>query len=177
MRLGRPRRDQPQSPGKNCRYRLPRPTDEELDMPMSYGIRSGLPLFRSTDAFCGRLSDHLAGFYSHRCGTARRFRPLPTAPHRRLISLRPRRLVWVRSTSLSNPSTPFPCEPGSFMILLRPKGHPDNYFGFSLGSGIGIGRFIFDAAYVYRFGRDVGKSAIPGIKLSQDVTNTVSTPL
>ena len=48
-------------------------------------------------------------------------------------------------------------------------GSPDNYFGLSFGTGIGIGRFVFDVAYQYRFGRDVGKALIPGINVSQDV--------
>ena len=39
----------------------------------------------------------------------------------------------------------------------------------SVGTGIGIGRFIFDIAYQYRFGKDVGKSILPDLNFSQDV--------
>jgi long-subunit fatty acid transport protein len=67
------------------------------------------------------------------------------------------------------PQYTIPVRAGFFYDPAPAKGHPDNYFGFSLGSGLGIGRFVFDIAYVYRFGRDVGKSLIPGIKLTQDV--------
>jgi len=42
-----------------------------------------------------------------------------------------------------------------------------NYLGFSLGSGISVGRYIFDIAYQYRFGNDVGKSILKNF--TQDI--------
>ena len=33
--------------------------------------------------------------------------------------------------------------------------NPDDFWGFSLGSGISIGDLIFDCAYQFRYGNDV----------------------
>lgn len=49
------------------------------------------------------------------------------------------------------------------------EGSPDDYYGFSLGSGIAYKRIIFDVAYQYRFGRGVGKSILQNLGYSQDV--------
>jgi len=62
-----------------------------------------------------------------------------------------------------------PVRAGVFYDPAPAQGTTDKYFGFSLGSGIGIGRFIFDVAYQYRFGRNVGDSLVPGFRFSQDV--------
>ncbi len=45
----------------------------------------------------------------------------------------------------------------------------DDFFGFSLGSGIVFERFVFDIAYQYRFGSNVGKSYLEYLDFSQDV--------
>ncbi|WP_157237822.1 OmpP1/FadL family transporter [Desulfobacter curvatus] len=46
---------------------------------------------------------------------------------------------------------------------------PDDYYGFSLGTGFAKGRFVFDIAAQYRFGRNVGDSVFPDHNFSQDV--------
>ncbi len=45
----------------------------------------------------------------------------------------------------------------------------DDYYGFSLGAGIAGGRFIFDIAYQYRFGNDVGGANLHGFDFSEDI--------
>jgi len=45
----------------------------------------------------------------------------------------------------------------------------DDYYGFSLGTGIGWGRFIFDIAYQYRFGKNVNSAIVRDMAFSQDV--------
>jgi len=62
----------------------------------------------------------------------------------------------------------FPLRGGLFMDQAPAEGNPDNYYGFSLGSGIARGRTVFDAAYQYRFGRDVGASGREAWDFSQD---------
>lgn len=47
---------------------------------------------------------------------------------------------------------------------------PDDYYGFSFGTGIGIGRFVLDLAYVFRFGNNVKETLVEGVTFSQDVT-------
>jgi hypothetical protein len=49
------------------------------------------------------------------------------------------------------------------------KGSPDPYYGCSIGSGVGIGPFVFDLAYQYRFGRNVTSAVYQNMQFSQDV--------
>ena len=62
-----------------------------------------------------------------------------------------------------------PVRAGVFYDPAPAEGDPDDFFGFSLGTGIGMKRFSFDLAYQYRFGRDVGKSTLTAFDFSQDV--------
>ncbi|MCP4352650.1 MAG: hypothetical protein GY795_44920 [Desulfobacterales bacterium] len=58
---------------------------------------------------------------------------------------------------------------GVFYDPVPTEGSPDDFFGFSLGSGIRIGRFNFDVAYQYRFGNDTGDAVWQSWDFSQDV--------
>ncbi len=49
------------------------------------------------------------------------------------------------------------------------EGVPDNFFGFSLGSGFKIKGVVFDLAYQYRFGNNVGSAILKSRGFSQDV--------
>ncbi|MGE0087718.1 MAG: hypothetical protein AB7S75_25180 [Desulfococcaceae bacterium] len=64
---------------------------------------------------------------------------------------------------------PFALCGGIFYDPAPAEGNPDNFFGFSLGSGIKLDRFGFDVAYQYRFGKDVGESILKSRELSQDI--------
>jgi long-subunit fatty acid transport protein len=67
------------------------------------------------------------------------------------------------------PKYVIPLRCGAFYDPAPAEGSPDDFFGFSLGSGFARGRFIFDLAYQYRFGRDVGESILQNLDFSQDV--------
>ena len=45
----------------------------------------------------------------------------------------------------------------------------DNYYGMSMGTGISMGGYVFDIAYQFRYGKNVGKSFLPQLGLSQNV--------
>jgi long-subunit fatty acid transport protein len=45
----------------------------------------------------------------------------------------------------------------------------DNIYGLSLGSGISFEEWVFDIAWQYRFGNDLGSSYIPELGFSQDI--------
>jgi len=47
------------------------------------------------------------------------------------------------------------------------EGNPDDIWEFSLGSG--YGRYVFDMAYQYRFGNDVGGSIMEEFSFPQDL--------
>jgi long-subunit fatty acid transport protein len=62
-----------------------------------------------------------------------------------------------------------PVRCGIFYDPAPAEGHPDDFYGFSVGSGIALGGLIFDMAYQYRFGNDVGQYILDGLDFSQDV--------
>ncbi len=47
--------------------------------------------------------------------------------------------------------------------------NPDDFFGFSIGSGIATNKFAFDIAYQYRWGNDVRKVQLGTEEIFQDV--------
>jgi len=67
------------------------------------------------------------------------------------------------------PNYVIPLRGGIFYDPAPAEGSPDDFYGLSLGSGIAKGRFIFDIAYQYRFGNDVGTSIMKNLNFSQDV--------
>ncbi|NJL58330.1 MAG: hypothetical protein HC887_00470 [Desulfobacteraceae bacterium] len=58
---------------------------------------------------------------------------------------------------------------GLFYDPAPAQGSPDDIFGVSLGSGIGIGKFHIDLAYQYRFGNSIGDSILKNLGFSQDL--------
>ncbi len=63
-----------------------------------------------------------------------------------------------------------PIRAGIFYDPAPSEGSPDNFYGFSLGSGVTIiNWFSLDIAYQYRFGNDVGSSVFKDMQFSQDV--------
>lgn len=63
-----------------------------------------------------------------------------------------------------------PIRAGIFYDPAPASGSPDNFYGFSIGTGFTKNeRFSVDIAYQYRFGNDVGKSLLPHFQFSQDV--------
>ncbi len=63
-----------------------------------------------------------------------------------------------------------PFRGGVFYDPAPAGGSPDDFYGFSLGSGIAYKRFIFDMAYQFRFGNNVGASILDEWDFSQDVS-------
>ncbi len=64
-----------------------------------------------------------------------------------------------------------PLRIGIFYDPAPAEGSPDNYYGFSLGSGISCKWFSFDVAYKFRFGNNVNRSMFDDTltDFSQDV--------
>ncbi|KGJ99063.1 OmpP1/FadL family transporter [Thalassotalea sp. ND16A] len=62
-----------------------------------------------------------------------------------------------------------PIRVGVFSDPAAAEGSPDDTYGFSMGTGIAYEHFVFDIAYQYRFGDDIGESALPELGYSQDL--------
>ena len=63
----------------------------------------------------------------------------------------------------------FPVRAGIFYDPAPADGSPDDFYGFSVGGGIGYKRYIFDIAYQFRHGSDVDASMWQGSNLPIDV--------
>jgi long-subunit fatty acid transport protein len=143
-------------------------TSESLDMPMSYGIglayRLSDRLTLSADLNRTEWQDFVLTD-----ATGRRISPI-TNKVPKSSDIDPTMQFHLGAEYLLiQPKYTVPLRAGFFYDPAPAQGSPDDYYGFSLGTGIGVGRFIFDVAYVYRFGRDVGATLVPTLKFSQDV--------
>jgi long-subunit fatty acid transport protein len=142
--------------------------DEDLQMPMSYGL--GLA-YRFSDRFTVSADFYRTEWENFILTDSE---GLKTSP----ISKLPLAKSDINATNqfhlgaeylFIKPKYTIPVRGGFFYDPAPAQGGTDDYFGFSLGSGIGIGRFVFDVAYQYRFARGVGASVVPDFKFSQNV--------
>jgi len=62
-----------------------------------------------------------------------------------------------------------PLRCGIFYDPAPEEKNPDDIYGFSLGTGLAIEKYIFDIAYQYRFGRDIRSSMYKYLDFSQDL--------
>ncbi|MFK5894669.1 MAG: outer membrane protein transport protein [Pseudomonadota bacterium] len=63
-----------------------------------------------------------------------------------------------------------PLRVGLFYDPAPAEGSPDEYYGFSLGTGIAYQHLVFDIAYQYRFGNNVNTQILTDRNFSQDVS-------
>ena len=142
--------------------------DEELEMPMSYGLGVA---HRFNDAFTMAFDlyrTHWNDFvYKHYNG-------VKTSP----ISGKPIDQSDIDPTTCARlgaeylfigDKTIIPVRAGIFYDPAPAEGSSDKYYGFSLGSGIAYGRYVFDIAYQFRFGNNVDESTLEHLNFSQDV--------
>ena len=142
--------------------------DETLDMPMSYGI--GLA-YRFSDLFTASLDIYRTewGDFILTDSKGNETSPITGRPISE-SDIGPTHQVRTGGEYLLiKPKYVIPLRGGVFYDPAPAEGSPDDYFGFSLGSGITYGRFIFDIAYQYRFGNNVGTSILKNLNFSQDV--------
>lgn len=145
-------------------------TDETLKMPLSYGL--GLA-YRHSDALT--LAADL-----YRTEWSRFTLVDQNGIERSPLSGRPKSEVgdiedtlWIRMGAeylIIKDDYAIPLRGGLFYDPAPAEGDKDEYYGFTLGSGVAYKQFIFDVAYQYRTGDGVGKDSLPQLGLSQDVT-------
>lgn len=153
----------------NAAHRHAEAFDEELDMPMSYGL--GLA-YRFSDSLTVALDVYRTEWedFLYRDARGKEFSAVSGLP-RKKSDIDATTQVRVGFERLFiRPNMVIPLRGGFFYDPAPAEGGSDPYFGFSLGSGIGIGRYILDIAYQVRLGMDVGSSIVRPQKLSQDVS-------
>ena len=142
--------------------------DETLDMPMSYGI--GIA-YRFSDQFTLSADVYRTEWGNFILTDSKGNDTSPTTGQPISESdIGPTHQVRIGGEYLFiKPKHLIPLRGGVFYDPAPAEGSPDDYFGFSLGTGISYGRFIFDIAYQYRFGNNVGTSILKNLDFSQDV--------
>jgi len=144
---------------------------EKLKMPMSYGI-----------GFSYRLTDYfsIAGdiyktkwqdfIYTDHQGNDISF---VTGKNKKESDIKSTYQVRIGSEYLllnQNPTYIIPVRAGIFYDPAPAQGSPDDYYGFSVGTGLTIQNIAFDIAFQYRTGNDVGESTIINYdNFSQDI--------
>ncbi len=146
--------------------------DLKLDMPMSYGIgvswRFSDALTVSLDLSRTKWDDFVfidsKGFKtSSVSGKAMEESDVGPTHHARLGM---EYLVDVYGRAI-------PVCAGVFYDPAPSEGNPDDYFGFSAGSGFVYGRLEFDFAYQYRWANNAGSYMFPGPGFSQDISEHI----
>ena len=158
----------PAAPGSNSTTSTSSTENEELVFPMSYGIglayRFSDRLTVSADFTRTEWDDFVFKDSQGNKTSAISGRPKNDS------DVDPTNTVRLGAEYLFiKPNYVVPLRGGVFYDPAPAEGSPDDFYGFSLGSGFAKGRFIFDIAYQYRFGRDVGGSILQNLDFSQDV--------
>ncbi len=145
---------------------------QELDMPMSYGV--GLA-YRFSDKFT--LSADLYrtewGDFIQKDALGNKTSPINGKPEKESnIDPTHQARIGVEYLIYDPQTSKFviPLRAGLFYDPAPAEGSPDDFFGYSLGSGFATGRFEFDLAFQQRIGNDVGAAITSNYDhFSQDV--------
>ncbi|MGE0083973.1 MAG: OmpP1/FadL family transporter [Desulfococcaceae bacterium] len=145
---------------------------EELTMPMSYGIgvlyNYSENLFFSADVYKTHWDD-----FEYKDEKGEKKSPLTGKPMEEsqtdpTYQVRMGAEYLVFKDEKRAMAVPFRC--GLFYDPAPAENSPDDYYGFSVGSGFTLNnRFSLDMAWQFRYGNDVGEYILKGMEFSQDV--------
>jgi long-subunit fatty acid transport protein len=130
--------------------------DVELDMPLSYG--AGLAI-RFSDVFTMDLDVYRTDWseFFLEDGQGDKYSPIDGRPKSE-SNVNDTTQVRIGAEYLFIPQTKniiIPVRAGIFYDPEPSEGDPEDFYGFSVGSGLAYKQFIFDAAYQFRWGNDV----------------------
>jgi long-subunit fatty acid transport protein len=138
----------------------------ELDMPMSYGVGVA---YRFSDQFLMSADFTRTHWDDFLLKNGNEISPITTLPKEESDIDPTHQLRLGAEYLIIKQKYLIPLRGGVFYDPAPARNRPDDFFGFSVGTGIGTTRFSLDAAYQYRFGRDVGESRPTESDLSVDV--------
>jgi long-subunit fatty acid transport protein len=158
----------PTNPAANSSNVIDQTETVILDMPMSYGlglaVRMSDALTLGLDAYRTEWSDYVL-----RDGQGNEFNPI-TGKRASESDISDTLQVRVGAEYLFIlEKVVIPLRAGVFYDPEPAEGSADDFWGFSIGSGIAYRKIVFDVAYVYRFGRDVRTVTVGNQDSSQDV--------
>jgi long-subunit fatty acid transport protein len=142
--------------------------DETLDMPMSFGIGFA---YRFSDKFTASIDIYRTEWGEYVLTDSNGNRTSPISGKSSSDSdIDPTHQVRIGAEYLLiKPHYVIPLRGGIFYDPAPAEGSPDDFYGLSLGSGIAYRQCIFDIAYQYRFGNNVGTSIMQNLDFSQGV--------
>jgi long-subunit fatty acid transport protein len=146
----------PGAPSNNTSNSSSTESNEDLDMPMSYGI--GLA-YRFSDKLTASLDIYRTEWDNFILTDSAGNKKSPiTNESADEADIDPTHQIRAGAEYLHiTNSYVIPFRGGVFYDPSPAPGEPDHYYGFSLGSGFAKGKIAFDMAYQYRFGKDVGQ--------------------
>ena len=141
---------------------------ETIDMPMAYGLGLSYRLSDeftvSTDFYKVNWSEYVLHTSSGRDVSPISGRPISEVSISDTYHLRiGAEYLWIGDEIM------VPLRGGLFYDPAPAEESPENFYGFSLGSGLMLDRYILDFAYSYRFGNESGKSILNSWGFSEDV--------
>jgi len=162
----------PSAPESNITKQSKTSSNETLHMPLSYGL--GLA-YNASDTLRFAFDIYRTNwddFELEQTGGIR------TSPISGQNSSNMNPTTWLRSgveyriekKNTYKSYTSYSLRSGLFYDPAPGEGKTDKVYGFSLGFGIAHKAIVFDMAYQYRTGNNVGRSALPSFGFSQDIT-------
>jgi long-subunit fatty acid transport protein len=150
------------------KYSIPESGINYLHMPMSFG--TGLA-YRASDALTLDVDVYWTQWsaYLLEDNTGRKSSPITGKPEDETSTEDTVQLRLGGEYLFIGTKYVVPLRAGVFYDPEPSEGSPDSFYGVSLGSGISAGPWVFDAAYQYRFGRDVRTITVGGDDATQDV--------
>lgn len=144
----------------------PTVTDETLRMPASYGIGFA---WRFSDTFSAAVDLYRTEWDDYVL-TSQNGRISPITGDPPVSSIDPTIQIRMGAEYLYlTEKYIIPFRGGLFYDQAPAEHSPDDYYGFAIGSGFVREPFVLDAAYQFRFGRDVGSVAMKELGYSKNV--------
>ena len=149
---------------------IDRTDKQKLDMPMSYGLglaaRIGDALTLDLDIYRTQWDD-----FVRYTDDGKELNPVTGDPISISESKPTTQIRLGAEYLIIKENTVIPLRAGVFYDPEPSENNPEDFMGFSIGSGIAYKNFVYDIAYQYRFGRDVTTTsfAIGDENPSQDI--------
>ncbi|MCD6426083.1 MAG: outer membrane protein transport protein [Anaerolineales bacterium] len=141
---------------------------QRLDMPMSYGLGAA---YRFSDAFTVSADVYRTEWQDFILTQADGTKVSPiTGLSEQESGIDATIQVRIGGEYLLiNPKYIVPLRAGLFYDPAPATGSPDDYYGFTLGSGLARGPWVFDIAYQFRWGDNIKESILTDFDYSSDV--------
>jgi long-subunit fatty acid transport protein len=141
----------------------------ELTMPMSYGLGFA---FRLSDALTTSLDVYRTEWskFFLKDGQGNDMSPITGVPRKDSHVHDTTQVRTGIEYLIVREKTVIPLRAGLFYDPQPSQEHPDDFFGFTLGTGIMIGNVVIDWAYVFRYGNNVRGDSFGSAGIKEDVT-------